>query len=250
VKTRLLSSAAALTLLDVSGAAAQPPPPPIMTWTGFYVGGHVGYGWGDISTDRADIRTPTGMGFSSPGVLVFSLDRGLRPEGVSGGGQFGYNYQNGSVVFGFETDISWTSQSNDFSFRGAKFITSEDYVYQETLRAKLEYMGTVRGRLGYAFGQFLPYVTGGFAWGHTTTDFNSTLHQLFGGTQTIASSQSNTLTGWALGGGFEYAFARQWSAKAEYLFVDLGRADFLPGQTGGSFGLQDHIVRIGFNFRM
>lgn len=249
MKTRLLSSAAALTLLDVSGAAAQSPPP-MATWTGFYAGGHIGFGWGDVGTDRADIFVPTALGFGTPGALVFSFNRSLMPEGAFGGGQFGYNYQAGSVVFGFEADVSWTSQTDAFDFSGRRFLLSEDYVYQETLRAKLEYMGTVRGRFGYAFGQFLPFITGGFAWGHVTADFNSRFTQLFGPTQTIAFSQSNTLTGWTVGGGVEYALARQWSAKAEYLYVDLGQANFLPGRPGGTFGFRDNIVRLGFNFRM
>lgn len=128
---------------------------------------------------------------------------------------------------------------------------TEDYSYQETTSAKLKYMGTVRGRLGYALGQFLPYATGGFAWGRMTLSTNWRLHQ-FNQVADLPfiASESHTHVGWTLGAGFEYAFAEHWSAKAEYLYVDLGKETYFDGvQGGGSFGMQDHTVRIGINFR-
>jgi outer membrane immunogenic protein len=248
-KNQFLTGVAALALLDASGARAAPVAP-TFNWTGFYVGGHVGYGWGNVAGDTTVVSVPPGLGFANPpGTQIFAFDRNLKPNGGLGGGQFGYNYQIGSAVLGFEADFSWTGQRGSSNFNGARFVISEDYVYQETLRAQLEYMGTARARLGYAFGMFMPYMTGGFAWGHATGDFNSALTQLFGPTQTITTSQSRMLTGGTIGVGFEYAFAPKWSVKAEYLYVDLGKKIFFDGQSGGAFGFQDHVLRVGFNFR-
>lgn len=248
-KNQFLTGVAALALLDASGARAGAAPA-AFNWSGFYIGGHAGYGWGDVGTDTAVVSVPPGLGFGNPpGTQLFSVDRSLHPGGALGGGQLGYNYQIGSAVLGFESDFSWTGQSGVSNFRASRFVLGEDYVYQETLRAQLEYMGTVRGRFGYAFGMFMPYVTGGFAWGRATADFNSVLTQLFGPTQTIAKSQSRMLTGGTIGAGIEYAFAPKWSVKAEYLYVDLGKKIFFDGQSGGAFGFQDHVLRLGINFR-
>ncbi|HEV7635660.1 MAG TPA: outer membrane protein [Bradyrhizobium sp.] len=262
MKNQFLTGVAALALLDSSAATAADLPlsMPVkalpvsapFTWTGFYIGGHVGYSWGRLDGDTlTDITIAPGLGFGSPpGTRIFSFDRNLDPNGVLGGGQLGYNYQIGSAVVGFETDFSWTGQKADFRFNGRNTsLNSEDYTYQETLRAQLEYMGTVRGRLGYAFGMFMPYITGGFAWGHMSSDLSSSLKQAFGPTQTIAASQSRTLTGGTIGAGVEYAVAPKWSLKAEYLYVDLGKETFFGGQSGSTFGIRDHTVRLGVNFR-
>jgi outer membrane immunogenic protein len=260
MKNQFLTGVAALALLDSSAASAAdlPPAMPVkalavsapFAWTGFYIGGHVGYSWGGINGDTfTNITVPPGFFGGTPlGTQLFSFDRNLNPNGILGGGQLGYNYQIGSAVLGFETDFSWTGQRADSRFNGARSINFEDYVYQETVRAQLEYMGTVRGRLGYAFGMFMPYITGGFAWGHMSSDLNSSL-KLFSQSQTIAVSQSRSLTGGTIGAGVEYAFARKWSLKAEYLYVDLGKQTFFDGQSGSTFGLRDHTLRFGVNFR-
>lgn len=260
MKNQFLTGVAALALFDSSavGAADLPASMPVkalaapapFSWTGFYIGGHLGYGWGSVDGDTLAAPTvPAGLGFGTPGAQPFSVNRSLTPNGILGGGQFGYNHQIGSAVLGFETDFTWTGQRDTFSFSGERVFNSEDYVYQETVRAQLQYMGTVRGRLGYAFGMFMPYVTAGFAWGHMTSDLNSSLRQLFGPTLLIATSQSRTLSGGTVGAGLEYAVASKWSLKAEYLFVDLGKKTFFDGQSGSTFGLQDHTVRLGFNYR-
>jgi len=260
VKYLFLSSTSLLALVGVPALAAplNAPPAalpvnPAYNWSGFYIGGHVGYGSADRTDDPANIIVPPSSPpnfFTPTGALLFSLNRTLKPEGALAGGQFGYNYQVGSVVFGFEADVSWLNHADSFNFSGAKTVAFEDFVYSETLRAKLEYMGTLRGRFGYAVGQFLPYVTGGFAWGHVTSDFNSTLIQRFGGTQTLAFAQSSTRSGWTLGAGFEYAFTRRWSAKAEYLYVDLGRENLFAQPSSSAFAVREHMARLGLNFHL
>lgn len=268
IRGQLLSGVAAPALFSASAALAADMParmpvkaPAVIAaplWTGFYIGSHAGYSWGSVDGDMThDVVVPTGnfpiFSFSDPGVVPFpGLSRDVKPQGPLGGFQAGYNFQSGRVVYGVEADVSWTGQRDTFNFSGRRnSFLSEDYVYQETLHAKLQYMGTVRGRWGYTFDQFLPYVTGGFAWGRMNTDLNWTLTQLFGPTVTFAGSQSHTLFGWTLGAGFEYALAQKWTAKAEYLYVDLGKEAFFSGiQGGGMFGQRDHILRLGLNYRL
>ncbi|MFY9684794.1 MAG: outer membrane beta-barrel protein [Pseudolabrys sp.] len=260
LKQKLLGGVTLLTLFEASGAVAAPPLTP--SWTGFYFGGHVGYSWGSLNGDTTHtVLIPTGPSFvtvPNP-VAISALGRDIDPSGGLGGLQLGYNYQVGSVVYGVEGDVTWTGQRDTFNFNGTvPNLNTEDFLYQETTAAKLRYMGTVRGRLGYAYGAFLPYLTGGLAWGRMAMDLSWVASQrptscpvctIFA-TRSFAGSESHTLFGWTIGGGFEYAFADRWSAKAEYLFVDLGNKTFFSGvPAGGSFGLHDHIVRLGINFR-
>lgn len=260
IKQRLLCSVAILALLDTSAALAAEPMP---SWTGFYFGGHAGYSWGSVDGDTTEtvlipqyspfVYLPNSTAFSSVG-------RDLNPDGGLGGIQIGYNFQAARVVYGLEADLSWTGQRDTFNFSGNReSLNTEDFIYQETLAAKLQYMGTVRGRLGYAIDAFLPYVTGGFAWGRMQMDLNWTAAQkasfcpacaIFA-LSSFSGSQTETLFGWTIGAGFEYAFAPRWSVKLEYLYVDLNEKPFFAGiQGGGNFGLHDQIVRCGINFRL
>jgi outer membrane immunogenic protein len=182
------------------------------------------------------------------------FERDIDPQGWLGGFQAGYNFQYDRVVYGVEADFTWTDQHDSIFLSGdtrPKNVNTEDYSYNETTSAKLRYLGTARGRLGYAIGDFLPYVTAGFAWGRVNIDTNWLLHQ-FNQVANLpfAASESHTHVGWTVGAGFEYAFAEHWSAKIEYLYVDLGKETYFAGvQGGGSFGLQDHTARFGINYR-
>jgi outer membrane immunogenic protein len=258
MKQRLLGGVASAALLNASAALAAPPVLP--SWTGFYIGGHAGYSWGSIDGDLTHTvlvpQTPFFVRTPNP-VIIPSLGRDLDPNGGLGGFQAGYNYQVDRIVYGLEADLSWTGQRDTSNF-GVQHLTLnfEDFDYRETLAAKLQYMGTVRGRIGYAFDQFLPYVTGGFAWGRMKMDLSWAAAQrgnpgapVFA-SASFSSSEAHTLTGWTLGAGFEYAFAPRWTAKFEYLYVDLGKDTYFAGiPGGGAFGLTDQIVRFGINFR-
>jgi len=253
LKQKLLGGVAFLTLLDAPGALAAPPLVP--SWTGFYVGGHFGYSWGSLDGDTTHtvVTPPTGPFFPHNTVIFPSVERDINPKGVLGGIQAGYNFQAARVVYGVETDLTWTGQRDSFDFSGSKTVSFEDFNYQETTAAKLRYMGTVRGRIGYAFGGLLPYVTGGLAWGRLAVDLNSTLTERFCPpcVASFAGSEAHTLFGWTVGAGFEYAFAERWSAKAEYLYVDLGEKSYFSGVPGGGdFGMRDHTLRFGINFRL
>jgi outer membrane immunogenic protein len=188
-------------------------PARVYDWTGFYVGGNVGYGWGQQDVSLA------GVGIGSPSV-----------NGVIGGGQIGYNWQMNQLVLGLEADIQASGQSGS---GGAGAVAYTD---------KMDWFGTVRGRVGYAFDRFLPYVTGGWAYGHGTIN---------GVTGAGSFSTSNDYSGWTAGAGLEYAFLNNWSAKLEYLYVDFGNGPTTATGAGAlsSNHLTDNIVRVGLNYK-
>ena len=174
-------------------------PAPAFSWTGFYIGANAGYGWGS-GTGLADAY-------------------GLSPKGWFGGGQLGVNYQfQNNVVAGLEADVDGGDISD--SSLGVS--------------SKLNAFGTVRARLGYAFGRVLPYVTGGFAWGNNTLDYG-------------ALSQSQTHTGWTAGAGLEYALTDHWTAKTEYLYTDLSSKYY--DIAGADSGVNNQTVRVGVNYK-
>jgi outer membrane immunogenic protein len=139
------------------------------------------------------------------------------PSGVTGGVQGGYNWQSGPLVFGVEGDLE--ASGSDDRFAPWKFSNP--------------WFGTVRGRVGYAINNVLFYGTGGLAFG-----------ELRG--EAFGVSETHTNAGWTAGVGAEYGFAPNWSAKIEYLFVDLSDSRFtITGvQNGYSFGL----IRAGVNY--
>jgi outer membrane immunogenic protein len=190
-------------------------PVPVYNWTGFYVGGNLGYSWG-----RQD-NSISGTGIGSTNL-----------NGIIGGGQIGYNWQINQIVFGLEADFQGSGQKGDGSFTGAPGIIPA---------------GTVRGRVGYAFDRWLPYVTAGWAYGHGSVGGTAT------GGVVGTGSVSSTYSGWALGGGVEYAFLNNWSAKLEYLHLDFGNAPSValaPSAAVLSGGkLTDDIMRVGVNYR-
>jgi opacity protein-like surface antigen len=153
--------------------------------------------------------------------------------GVNGafvGGTLGYNVQTGGVVFGFEADAVWSAMKGSSTVNCAAGCETRN-----------NWLGTVRGRIGYAFDRFLPYVTGGMAAG----DIKATTPGLAGAT--------STRIGWTAGGGIEYAFVNKWSVKTEYLYADLGKFDCgascsaLPPPTEVSFNA--HLIRFGLNYK-
>ena len=222
----LLSSAALLLTVAAGSAADLPARPvykapmavPAFSWTGIYIGGNVGYGWG-----RTRGTAATSAAGGQPG--QFDLD------GIVGGGQIGANYQIANWVLGVEVD--YQGASIDGSGTGGAFTDS----------AKIERFGTARGRIGYAWDRWMVYGTGGYAFG-ARTNYTFVTPAL--------GSGSRDLDGWVAGGGIEYAFAPNWSAKVEYLHLDLDRKSF--GSLGCApaactVGAELDTVRFGINYR-
>jgi outer membrane immunogenic protein len=186
-------------------------------WSGFYIGANAGWAWGDQSDIFA---VPPFPGLNNV-------------NGGFGGGQIGYNWQSGHFVLGVEADIQGADIQDKTTFLGVNF------------KSGLDWFGTVRGRLGYAFGPSLLYGTAGFAFGGVDNEI---------GVGPVVFKNTGTATGYTLGGGYEYKFARAWSAKAEYQYVNLGRNDpeFLGVNvcTVGITCRDDafHTVRFGLNY--
>jgi outer membrane immunogenic protein len=182
------------------------------SWSGFYVGINGGYGWGKSSWSNALANTGD---FTIKGPLV--------------GGTLGYNLQTGSFVWGLEADgdVSFIKGSTTVNCGGAGCETRN------------RWLATGRGRIGYAWDRFLPYLTGGVAFGDIKM------------TNPISASETKTKIGWTAGAGIEYAFMGPWSAKIEYLYVDLGKTTCGAATCGLDTDVKfnAHIGKIGVNYR-
>jgi outer membrane immunogenic protein len=140
-------------------------------------------------------------------------------------------------VWGLEADLGWANIDETTSTFG---IVPPGAV-TGTFTTELNWLGTVRGRVGYAFDRFLPYVTGGVAFGGVRGSFAVTTPA-----GAFAASGTDTNIGWTVGGGVEYAFTPNLSLKGEYLYVDLGDTDPTPLN---NVEFTTHIVRAGLNWR-
>jgi outer membrane immunogenic protein len=187
---------------------------PFFTWNGFYLGLNAGYGFGQSSWTNTVTQATTGS---------FDVNGGLF------GGTIGYNVQFSTAVFGVEGDIAWSGIKGSSPAGCAGPCETSN-----------TWLGTARGRLGYAFDRFLPYVTAGAAFGE--------IKGTFGG----GSSFTDTKVGWTAGLGMEYAFLGNWSAKLEYLYVDLGKETCTSACSGGvpvDVTFTTNIVRAGVNYK-
>jgi outer membrane immunogenic protein len=182
------------------------------SWTGFYMGANAGYAGGTARTSA------TGIGSGSAGY-----------DGLISGGQIGYNWQSGKIVFGVETDLQ------------ASGVEYTETSFGIIARSRLDYLGTVRGRIGVTFASIMPYVTAGIAYGQNTISASG-----FG--TTIRDQQTHL--GWTIGAGVEAQISSGWSVKGEYLYVDLGRETYFSAIAGGFQAEADfHTARIGLNYR-
>jgi outer membrane immunogenic protein len=228
--------------MPASRAAVTPP----FTWTGFYAGLNLGYGWND---DDKTIILRNGGAFTPCSSVTSSCATSIFPQGWFGGGQFGYNWQSGPWVIGVETDIQGADIDSDVHHRAIflPMVTGTDFI---NAHRDIDFFGTVRGRVGYAFDRALIYATGGFAYGGVTDKlvvFNST-----GGTTVL--SRDDTQTGYTVGAGIEFAFASSWSAKFEYQYIDLGDERLidrthLTALNTTRFGDHADTFRVGLNYR-
>jgi outer membrane immunogenic protein len=186
------------------------------TWSGFYIGINGGYGWGDaeISNVLGNFTTDTQDGW-----LI--------------GGTVGYNVQTGNWVWGIE---------GDFDAALIKGNTSNTIAIGPCAvggcTVKDTWFATARGRIGYAWNRFMPYITGGGAFAGLKVE-------------SPAGSSSDTATGWTFGGGVEWAFTSAWSAKLEYLYADLGKTTCDATVCGFATDVEPklNIVRAGINYR-
>ena len=223
------------------------------SWTGFYIGANAGALWEDSS----HTLFPSGLFLTDPLTVPTNSLRtragDLDATSFTGGVQAGYNHQMGMVVIGFEGDFnSARSRASDALVAGlpAPLVGTMAHRVDE----KLDWFGTLRGRLGIADSRWLVYATGGVAFGHVKS---STFVQFSLDGDTYTSSFSDTRSGWAAGGGFEYAFHNNWTVKGEVLWIDLGKVSYVsPERTiypGYSYtthlDLNEVVARVGVNYK-
>jgi outer membrane immunogenic protein len=240
-KTLIAAAVAATTVAGGSALAADlprgAPPPivqavPIFTWTGFYVGLNGGY---VFSTGKSVSEIG---GFSNGQLKTLG-------DGFTIGGTLGVNYQINNIVVGLEADLNYVDLG--------KSVTATIGGLTTTATRDMTYLGTVRGRLGFAFDRALIYVTGGLAYGDPDSRTTFAVPGF-----AWDGTKSDTKFGYALGAGLEYAFDRNWSAKIEYMYFDLGRTNYVSPQiAGAATGVvgttradnNGHLVRAGINYR-
>jgi outer membrane immunogenic protein len=184
---------------------------PVWNWTGFYIGANGGFGW--ATSNHTDLLGVTSGSFRQSGGLI--------------GGTVGYNWQTGPVVLGVEGDLDWAHINGSVNCGGANCFTN------------MQAFGTARGRLGYAFNNWMPFITGGAAFA-----------DIKAGQSAIASAEQ-WRTGWTIGGGVEAMFAPNWSAKVEYLYADFGTGAAVSYNAPGVVGVTErnvNMVRGGINY--
>ncbi len=208
-------------------AAPQAETVPSFSWTGLYFGAHAGHAWSDFTSEPTDVYG------------------GVDLDGFFGGGQAGFNYQfDNRLVLGIEADLSFLHRDDAID----QGFGDEDGRVEFGYRTRIDNFGTVRGRVGYAAGRVLPYVTGGLAWADAEMSFRQTL--TVGGTvfRDASATDKQTFTGWTLGAGLEYAVTNNLTARIEYLHADLGSRTFDIGSPNRA-DLSFDTVRLGLNYK-
>lgn len=184
----------------------------VADWNGFYAGVSGGYLWGNTSVSPAITNTNNNS------------------SGWTAGGQFGFNMDMGGFVVGGEADLQWANLAYNEPLAGGA----------GTFESKLDLFGTARARAGGTFGQVMPYVTLGAAFGRGTTQTIS---------NNTTTSQNGTHFGWTAGVGIEAKATDNLSVKAEYLYVDLGNASYnLPAAGSREIGQRFSVIRAGVNY--
>ena len=218
-----LGSSSATQAADIPVKARPAPVSIAYNWTGFYVGGHVGYGWG-----RSTWTDVNG--------LVVDDNTSHNLSGALAGLQAGYNHQSGMWVFGVEADIAWSG------IKGSSFFDAVDPV-----ETRIRWLSTFTGRVGLAHGAWLPYVKGGAV----VVDERVTISlPLAAGAPTTVTSA--TRWGWTLGAGVEHGFAPNWTARLEYGYVDLGTARAQSAFAGFPLDVRHHVhvAKAALNYRI
>jgi outer membrane immunogenic protein len=244
---KFLLAGAALAFISANPAFAAdlpmkaPPmaaPVAVYNWTGFYIGGHVGGGWGDLgSIELAPGTTafPTGTVFSKHNL-----------SGFLGGVQGGFNWQaSNNFVLGVEGEYSWADLT------GSETTVSVVNRFVSNNTAKTKDLALVTGRLGYAANNWLFFVKGGGAWGQGSSNGTGFLAN---GTFFDTTSSGTNRSGWVVGGGVEWGFAPSWSAKIEYNHIDFGSSTVAVNSSRGTTNFVSSsetidLVKGGINYR-
>jgi outer membrane immunogenic protein len=240
-----LAIAASLSLASITSVVAAdlpaqanmplkaPPYTPVSNWTGFYVGAHIGYGWGTDDGTRVNANTFFPAGFAESTTNL---------SGVEGGGQFGFNYEVSRWVLGVEGNFGAADingSASDTNILGAPGVSTHNF--------KIQWVDDVTGRVGYDWNNWLFYGKGGWAWAGTSANVTNTA------VGAPTSQGNDTLNGWTAGGGIEWMFLKNWSAKAEYQHFDFGTQQVNRIASTGfvnvvNSSLKTDLVRVGVNY--
>jgi outer membrane immunogenic protein len=257
IATAAFTAMVAIPAASAADMAVKAPPVvvEVWNWTGFYIGGNIGWSWGRSS----DTSTLT----NTAGTVLFTSANGSNMDGVIGGGQIGYNWQTQNWVWGVEADIQGSDQKGHRDFLCPLSTCTPPFgviavfpgpAVPVALDQKLEWFGTFRGRVGVlATPRVLFYGTGGLAYGEVRSAATV-------GAGAFGFSNTSTRSGWTLGAGVEGVISGNWTAKLEYLYMDLGRVNgafvtTIPALGGGvlnsnySSRITDNIVRVGLNYK-
>jgi outer membrane immunogenic protein len=232
---------ASVLALGVAGAQAadltyEPAPvaaPVAFNWTGFYIGVHGGVGGGDFDLTFYDPDSGDSIQYGDNGFGAF------------GGAQIGYNWQfSPNWVAGVEADIAYSGIESNFDWN---YVGDESY----NVSTNIDWFGTLRGRIGYAWDNLLVYGTGGAAYGDVEVSTNYSEPGFSEG-----SSFSDTRWGWTIGAGLEYGITPNITLKTEYLYVDLGSIhedgvfNALDNVTGNfDNDVAFHTLKVGLNYK-
>src|SRR5215467_1177139 len=242
VSTVAVASIASAADMPTKAPAYAPPVAPPYNWTGSYIGGHFGYGWG---RDPIDLSTVTAF---AVGTVPSSITD--NPRGVLGGVQYGTNWQFNRWVLGWDSDFSFTDikASQTLATAPAGIVTTTSG------EQKLEWFSTTRGRLGYLLtDNLMLYGTGGLASGRASATTSITRAGCPVGF-CLLGNESKAKWGWAAGGGLEYAVGH-WLLRAEYLHYDLGDLDYnvvdarAPAIVAASNKVSGDIVRGAISYK-
>jgi outer membrane immunogenic protein len=246
-----------MTAKAVAVSSVETVAPAKSSWTGIYVGVNGGYGYNDANYSTSsgygvgnyDYNFSGGQSDKSSSVTYSSNTNPLTVNGPLAGGQVGYNYQfANNMIIGAEADMDYTDFSNNSRYSRNVYASvsgnsngssANMYTGNNYNRVGVDWLGTIRGRVGYAIGSFLPYATAGFAYGGLSSSASSQNGTTFGSYSTSnsysqaygmggGSTNSNLGIGWAAGVGAEYLIANNWSMKAEYLYTSIGDL-YIPG---------------------
>lgn len=226
---------------------------PAFHWAGLYAGVNTGYG---INSDDTSISPESGNATIAIRNGDSPTAEHIQSAGFLAGGQIGYNWQTGGIVWGVESDLDWAR------IGGSTATTSTFDFFTTTVDKNLSWLGTTRARVGtLPADNLLLYVTGGVAYGGTELAFDQRQAGLTCTFSIVCStgSASKTNVGWTVGAGAEYAAMNRLTFKAEYLFADLGNTSLTATGTTGAFApftygvsskFADNIIRLGLNYKV
>jgi outer membrane immunogenic protein len=247
----VIASASALAA-DLPSRAAPAPlvMVPQYSWGGFYIGANAGGLFGSTTLTSSPLPQP------DFGALNFSQK--LSPNGFAGGVQIGYALQSGQFVYGLEGDFQGSSANASKTRVGLPDANGADFSgWSNSASERLDWFGTVRGRLGYAIDRTLVYATGGLITGDVKSSSLSSYTVMANSQHVYGGSASIVRAGYVVGGGVEYAFTNNWTVRLEGLYFDLGKQNFSsvplaanpPYVVGHSASLTGEIVRVGLNYK-